>query len=87
MTHNWSNYFHHLMAAIFADALEEEHYAGLELRTVIDSHGHCSPTFVAGVAEMLLTAEGYQRLENKIQVSRPKFGTSCASMTCINALI
>ncbi|CAK9087506.1 Dynein heavy chain 12 [Durusdinium trenchii] len=47
VTHNWSNYFHHLMAAIFADALEEEHYAG--------------------VAEMLLTAEGYQRLENKIQ--------------------
>ena len=28
VTHNWSNLFHHLIAAIFADALEKEYYAG-----------------------------------------------------------
>eukprot|EP00434_Breviolum_minutum_P033009 symbB.v1.2.029201.t1/scaffold3171.1/size96351/1 len=29
VTHNWSNLFHHLMAGIFADALDQEYYAGV----------------------------------------------------------
>eukprot|EP00435_Cladocopium_sp_Y103_P011952 s4008_g3.t1 len=29
VTHNWSNLFHHLVAGIFADALEKEYYAGV----------------------------------------------------------
>lgn len=31
VTHNWSNLFHHLVAAIFADALEKEYYEGVPL--------------------------------------------------------
>ena len=31
VTHNWSNLFLHLIAAIFADALGEKYYAGSEI--------------------------------------------------------
>ena len=83
VTHNWSNLFHHLMAGIFADALDQEYYAGWpgiwQLKYVEICWNHTNHTgiyfnskhethiFCAGVAEMLLHAAGCEQLDNAVQ--------------------